>query len=114
MCTISFPVFPSKIDVLFVSGNGIIVWDNTSLSEKLEDNDLTIIFLPSYSPELNPTERFFQEMRKVNANRIFENIEEQEKLIDEVLTDWINNKEKIKKLCGFHWIIKDWNKCLNV
>ena len=31
-------------------------------------------------------------MRKVTANRIFENIEEQEKLIDEVLTDWINNK----------------------
>ena len=77
MCTISFPVFPSKIDVLFVSGNGIIVWDNTSFhkSKKLENNDLTIIFLPSYSPELNPTERFFQEIRKVNANRIFENLE---------------------------------------
>jgi len=94
----------------------VIVWDNASFhkSKKLEDNDLTIIFLPPYSPELNPTERFFQEMRKVTANRIFENIEEQEKLIDEALTDWMNNKEKIKKLCGFHWIIEGWNKCLNV
>ena len=94
----------------------VIVWDNASFhkSKKLEDNDLTIIFLPPYSPELNPAERFFQEMRKVTANRIFENIEEQEKLIDEALTDWINNKEKIKKLCGFHWIIEGWNKCLNM
>ena len=32
----------------------------------------------------------------------------------EALTDWMNNKEKIKKLCGFHWIIEGWNKCLNV
>ncbi|WP_456470916.1 transposase, partial [Caminibacter sp.] len=82
--------------------------------KKLEDNDLTIIFLPPYSPELNPTERFFQEMRKVTANRIFENIEEQEKLIDEALTNYMKNKESIKQLCGYEWIIEGWNKCLNV
>ena len=62
--------------------------------KKLEDNDLTIIFLPPYSPELNPTERFFQEMRKVTANRIFENIEEQEKLIDEALINYTNPQNK--------------------
>jgi len=43
-------------------------------SKKLKDNNLTILFLPSYSPELNPVERFFQEIRKVTANKIFENI----------------------------------------
>ncbi|WP_456470474.1 transposase, partial [Caminibacter sp.] len=82
--------------------------------KKLEDNDLTIIFLPPYSPELNPTERFFQEMRKVTANRIFENIEEQEKLIDEALTNYMKKKESIKQLWGYEWIIEGWNKCLNV
>ncbi len=34
-------------------------------------------------------------------------------IIDESLIDWMNNKEKIKKFCGFHWIIEDWNKYLN-
>ena len=40
-----------------------IALDNKS--KKLEDNDLTIIFLPPYSPELNPTERFFPDFEKL-------------------------------------------------
>ena len=49
-------------------------------NKKLEDDNLTILFLPSYLPELNPTERFFQEIRNVTANKIFENIEDQKKI----------------------------------
>ena len=42
--------------------------------EELFDS-LTPIFLPSYSPELNSVERFYGEVRKSTANRLFENIE---------------------------------------
>ena len=63
----------------------------------MENKDLSIKFLPSYSPELNPVERFFQEMRKVTANRIFENIHAQEDLIEQDLKNvWIMKKN----LCG--------------
>ena len=78
-------------------------------SKKLEDEDLTIIFLPSYSPELNPVERFFQEIRKVTANQIFESIDQQEKLIEQALGNYMKNKESIKQLCGYKWIIDGWN-----
>jgi len=60
----------------------------------LENEDLSIIFLPSYSPQLNPIERFYQEMRKVTANQIFENIEVQEILIEKALViGWIITKK---------------------
>jgi len=39
------------------------------------------------SPELIPVERFFQEIRKVTANMIFENINIQERLIENALVD---------------------------
>ena len=60
----------------------------------MENEDLSIIFLPSYSPQLNPIERFYQEMRKVTANQIFENIEVQEILIEKALViGWIITKK---------------------
>ena len=67
----------------------IIIWDNAGFhrSKLLENENLSIIFLPSYSPQLNPVERFYQEMRKVTANQIFENIEVQENLIEKALID---------------------------
>ena len=55
------------------------------------NEDLSIIFLPSYSPQLNPTERFFQE-----------------NLMEKALVDWMKNNEKVKNLCGYDWIIEAW------
>ena len=94
--TLTTKKFLDELKEFYKDYHLVIVWDNASFhkSKKLEDNDLTIIFLPPYSPELNPIERFFQEMRKVTANRIFENIEEQEKLIDEALINYTNPQNK--------------------
>jgi len=77
-------------------------------SKRLENENLSIIFLPSYSPQLNPVERFYQEMRKITANQIFENIEVQENLIEKALIDWMKNNEKVKNLCAYDWIIEAW------
>ena len=48
-------------------------------------------------------------MRKVTANQTFENIEAQEKLINKALVNYMKDKESIKQLCGYDWIIQDWN-----
>ena len=43
-----------------------MVWDNAPFHRKKELQEidgLTPVFLPSYSPELNPVERFYGEMR---------------------------------------------------
>ena len=114
--TLNINVFLKELQKFYNGYHLIIVWDNASFhkSKKLVNQDLSIKFLPSYSPELNPVERFFQEMRKVTANRIFENIEIQENLINEALEDYMKNRESIKQLCGYDWIIDSWNKYSNM
>jgi len=49
---------------------------------------ISILQLPSYAQELNPVERFFGEMRKVTANKIFNDIDEMEKLLYSEVKIW--------------------------
>jgi transposase len=67
---------------------------------------LTLIFLPPYSPELNPAERFFQEIRKATANRIFETLGEQEKKIEQKVIEYAGDKAALRTLTGYEWIRK--------
>ena len=59
-----------------------------------------------HNPGSNPVERFYGEVRKSTANRLFENIEYQEAVIDEEVVKWMNNPEKMKKLAGYDWILE--------
>ncbi len=65
---------------------------------------ITLIYLPPYSPELNPVERFFEELRRATANEIFTTMENLEKRITETVNLW--TPEKLKKLCGYKWILE--------
>ena len=67
---------------------------------------LIVLFLPPYSPELNPAERFFEELRKATANRIFKTIEEQERAIERKLNELIRDTEGMKQLLGYEWITR--------
>jgi len=71
--------------------------------------NITTMFLPSYSPELNPVERFYGEIRKSTANRIFQDIEAQKNIIEDEVVNWMNDTDKTQKLCGYDWIIEQWN-----
>ena len=84
-----------------------VVWDRAPTHRPIihrQIEGLTVISLPAYSPELNPAERFFEEIRRATANQTFENIKEQEKLIEETLLLWINDEQKLKSLVGYSWI----------
>ena len=87
----------------------IMVWDNAPFHRKKELHEidgLTPVYLPSYSPELNPVERFYGEVRKSTANRLFKNIEIQESIIEDEVVIWMADTEKTQKPCGYEWIIK--------
>lgn len=87
----------------------ILVWDNAPCHRPKihrEIPGLIILFLPPYSPELNPTERFFEELRKATANHIWMTIEEQEKAIENKLIALTGDIEGMKKLLGYDWILK--------
>lgn len=65
---------------------------------------LVIIFLPPYSPKLNPAERFFEEMRRATANQKFPTIADQEAAIEEKLLALANDPAAMKRLTGYGWI----------
>lgn len=63
-------------------------------------------FLPAYSPELNPVERFFQELRRRIANRIFSCLSELEDALVEAMDEYFEATEKVQQLCGYPWILR--------
>lgn len=85
----------------------VLVWDNAPCHRPKVHREipgLIVLFLPPYSPELNPAERFFEELRKATANQIFKTIEEQEKAIEEKLNILADNVGAMKQLLGYEWI----------
>ena len=58
--------------------------------------------LPPYSPELNPVERFFQEIRHQLKNKVYESYEEVEKAVEEIFKKYLGQPEAVKKLTNFH------------
>ena len=92
----------------------VLVWDNAPCHRPLEHRSipgLIVLFLPPYSPELNPTERFFEELRKATANQIFKTIKDQEVVIERKLNELTSDTTGMKQLLGYDWILE---QCLGV
>lgn len=68
------------------------------------DEKIKVELLPAYSPQLNPVERFFQEIRRRLKNRVFTTYEEVEKAVIEIAKPFMNAAEQIKKLTCFDWL----------
>jgi transposase len=64
---------------------------------------LTLMYLPSYSPELNPVERYFEELGRATANEVFKDMKDLEKRLTKTIKSF--TKEKLKQLCGYDWIL---------
>lgn len=102
-------LFFDELEKAYPEKHIVVVFDNApSHRPKIvtERTRLTCIYLPPYSPELNPAERFFGELRKSTANRIFETLDEQEKVIEEAVKVLSYNEKEMKQLTGYAWIEK--------
>jgi transposase len=64
------------------------------------------LFLPPYSPELNPVERWFEELRARLANHLFATIEALADALTQALQAYWTAEEKLIRLTGFHWWIE--------
>ncbi len=60
--------------------------------------------LPAYSPELNPVERFFQELRRKLKFRVFDSLDDAEKYVSEVLKEFFDDAERVKSLTLYPYI----------
>lgn len=56
------------------------------------------------APATRPVERFFEELRKYMANKVFDNKQQVEKLISNLVTEFKEQTQKIKKLTLYPYI----------
>jgi transposase len=110
---LTMKVYLEKLREAYPGKHIVLIWDNAPchrLRAFQEMEGITIVPLPSYSPQLNPAERFFGEMRKSTANRFFKTIASQEEAITEKVLEYADDCEKMKGLTGYGWILEQWER----
>ena len=67
--------------------------------------NISILLLPPYSPELNPVELIWRQLRQRKlSNRLYPTIDDLEAAVDEAWL-WISNQQdELSSLCLFPWI----------
>ena len=69
-------------------------------------NNMKLVFLPPYSPQLNPAEHLWDEIReKWFLNKAFHNLDAVETLLVDALQSLENDKCRAQNITGFNWII---------
>lgn len=76
----------------------------TTLSEELNKN-VNIEYLSAYSPDFNPQERMFQEIKKALKGKFFNEIEPIEKLVEQTVKTLSQDPLKVQSLTAWHWIV---------
>ena len=84
----------------------VVVLDNApshrSKRIALPEN-VTLLKLPRYSPELNPVERWFLEFRRSLSNRLFESVEALQQALTRALEPYWEDPALLKRLTGYSW-----------
>ena len=82
----------------------LMIADGATAHRLAETENLQLSRLPSYAPELNPVERFFEEIRRKLKFRVFETLAEAEKYVSEALEEFLNDAERVKSLTLYPYI----------
>ena len=62
------------------------------------------IFQPPYSPEVNPVERIFEELRRAVEGLLYASLEAKQQAVEVVLRQLAADPERVKRLVAWDWI----------
>jgi transposase len=67
--------------------------------------NIVLLFLPPYSPELNPAEKMWAKYKREFTNKFFTSLDE----VDEFITNIVKatSKKQVMSICGFSYIFLD-------
>lgn len=84
-------------------------WATCNKSKELwTPENIRIHIIISYSPELNPTENIWDEMReKFFKNIVFNSMTTVENQLSKACNHFENTPEKVKSITGFSWIVSN-------
>jgi transposase len=93
--------YPEEFILMFLDGAG---WHRAN--DLAVPKNMRLETLPPYSPQLNPVEHIWDEIReKWFANEVFNSLDAVEDRLVEALVVLENNKELVASITGFDWII---------
>lgn len=93
--------YPGENLIMVLDGAG---WHKAG-SLKLPDN-VRLHFLPPYSPELNPQEHIWDELREKHFhNRVFDSLDALENHLVQALKSFEADPQRMHSIAGWDWII---------
>jgi transposase len=84
----------------------VLVWDGAGAhrGKQLAAVATTRVFLPPYSPELNPVERVFEEVRRHVEGVAYADIAAKRAAVERYLTRFAADPARVKRWCGWDWL----------
>jgi transposase len=106
--TANFQLFLEELSKYYPEELKLVVLDNGAFhkaNQLVVPDDIILIFLPPYSPELNPAEKIWAKFKRSFTNMLFPNLQ---LLSDYVckLANGLNTKE-VMSICAFDYIFLD-------
>jgi hypothetical protein len=98
-------------EVLTAWAPDAVVWDGhgAHTARLLADLPTARIRLPAYSPELNPAERVFEEIRRRTEGRTYPTVADKQAVVDAFLHDLAADPTRVRRLCGWDWLTASLN-----
>jgi hypothetical protein len=83
-----------------------VVWDGapSHRDRRMPGLGLPLIQLPPYSPELNPAERVFEEVRRWIEGKVYPTLEDKVAAVQKFLTDLESDPQRVRSLTWWGWI----------
>ena len=99
-------IFLNRLGEAYPDEHLIVVLDGAPSHRSEEigySENVSLLRLPAYSPELDPVERWFQEFRRELSNRRFETVELIEEALSQALGPYWEDPARLRRLTGFSW-----------
>jgi transposase len=106
MNTDCFQCFPDGFSETFSDSMNIFIIDNAGIHKAKKliiPENICFIFLPPYSPELNPVERFWQHIKRNIKGKIFSDLAAMKDYVANILKEC--SEKTIASITGFSYIL---------
>ena len=98
--------FKEQTKALHGTRKVVLIADKAGAHQKSVCEQKGIAFqpLPTACPELNPVERFFEEVRKELKDRVFDTMDELEEYLCQILEKYFDQPDILVQLCHYPYI----------
>jgi transposase len=96
----------------------IVIWDGAGFHQKTGSHPIPerihLLQLPAYSPELNPVEKLFDQLKDEIGNRLFDSLDDIEAAITSLLSTFWSDLRNVTSLIGNGWLLHQSNASVNL